>query len=299
MTINWQAVNFDWNHIKAFLLTIEQGSLSAAAKTLQVAQPTLSRQMAALERSLGIVLFERVGKGIEPTPQALALVEHVQIMAEAASALSLSAMGHNSSIAGTVRISCMVMAAFELSPVLKKLHQQYPNLQLDIMGTDTSSDLKRREADIAIRAYQPTEPDLIAKPLCDFELGLYATKSYAQSLGFPKTIEELTQAQFIGFTDGRDQYLEQLRSKGINVSDAQVMLRGNSHLAHWTLAKQGLGIGVMFTNIAEQCEHMVRLCPEQVVFEGQYWLVVHRELHTSRRVRVVFDEIYQTLGNSK
>ncbi|ODA35979.1 hypothetical protein A8L45_02180 [Veronia pacifica] len=296
--MNWQAVNFDWNHIKAFLLTVEQGSLSAAAKTLQVAQPTLSRQMAALEKSLGIVLFERVGKGIEPTPQALALVEHVKTMAEAASALSLSAMGQTSSIAGTVRISCMVMSAFELSPVLKQLHQQYPNLQLDIMGTDHSSDLKRREADIAIRAYQPTEPDLIAKRLCDFELGLYATKSYAQELGFPETIADLTQAQFIGFTDGRDQFREQLHSKGIYVTDAQIMLRANSHFAHWALAQQGLGVGVMFTNVAQQCEHMVRLCPDQVVFEGQYWLVVHRELHTSRRVRVVFDHLYKTLGGS-
>jgi DNA-binding transcriptional LysR family regulator len=66
--MDWKAVTFDWNRARAFLVTAEEGSLSAAARALGMAQPTLGRQVAALERELGVALFERVGRGLTLTP---------------------------------------------------------------------------------------------------------------------------------------------------------------------------------------------------------------------------------------
>ncbi|MEO1276348.1 MAG: LysR family transcriptional regulator, partial [Pseudomonadota bacterium] len=103
--MNWQRVAFDWNQAKAFLATAETGSLSAAARALGLSQPTLSRQVAALEADLGVALFERIGRSLSLTGPGLELVEHVRAMGEAAGRVSLVAAGRSDAIEGRVSIS--------------------------------------------------------------------------------------------------------------------------------------------------------------------------------------------------
>ena len=103
--MNWQAIRFDWNQVRAFLATIEEGSLSGAARVLGQTQPTLGRQVAALEEDLGLTLFERSGRKLIPTPAALEMADHVRAMGEAATRLSLAASGQSQSVEGTLRIT--------------------------------------------------------------------------------------------------------------------------------------------------------------------------------------------------
>ena len=103
--MNWRSVKFDWNRARAFLVTAEEGSLSAAARALDMTQPTLSRQVDALEKELGLVLFERAGRGLFLTPSGLELLEHVRNMGEAASRVSLSASGQSQAIEGKIKIT--------------------------------------------------------------------------------------------------------------------------------------------------------------------------------------------------
>src|SRR6185436_11045290 len=103
--MDWRSVDFDWNQARAFLITAEEGSFSAAARALRMAQPTIGRQVAALERALGITLFERVGTSLELTSSGLELVEHARAMGEAATRVSLTATGRASEIAGSVCIT--------------------------------------------------------------------------------------------------------------------------------------------------------------------------------------------------
>ncbi len=117
--MDWRSVTFDWNRARAFLVTADEGSLSAAARALGMAQPTLGRQMTALEQELGVVLLERVGRGLALTPSGLELVEHVRAMGEAAGRVSLTASGRSQSIEGTIRITTTeVYAAFVLPPMI-------------------------------------------------------------------------------------------------------------------------------------------------------------------------------------
>lgn len=83
----------DWNHLHAFLETAQRGSLSGAARTLGLTQPTLSRQIAALEQQLGVTLFERVGRTLRPTDAGLSLLDHARTMGAAADDLALAATG--------------------------------------------------------------------------------------------------------------------------------------------------------------------------------------------------------------
>ena len=109
-------MKFDWNRARAFLVTAEEGSLSAAARALGMAQPTLGRQVRALEEELGVALFERVGRGLNLTPGGLELADHVRAMGDAATRVSLTASGQSQSIEGTVTITATeVESAFILS----------------------------------------------------------------------------------------------------------------------------------------------------------------------------------------
>ena len=123
----WQSHHFDWNRARAFLVTVEQGSLSAGARALGLTQPTLGRQVAALEKELGVTLFERVGQGLKLTESGHELVRHVKAMGEAADQLSLAASGQSQNLEGTVVISASdIEAVFMLPGVIEQIRIELP-----------------------------------------------------------------------------------------------------------------------------------------------------------------------------
>ena len=182
--MDWSAVSFDWNRLRAFLVTAEEGSLSAAARALGLAQPTLRRQVDALQQDLGVVLFERFGRGLELTPAGTALIAHARKMGDAAMALSLAAQGQSDNVAGLVTVSASdAYAGLLLPPVLKRLKAAHPSITIRLVAENTATDLMRREADIAVRNFRPEEPDLIAKRLPAAAANLFASDSYLASHG--------------------------------------------------------------------------------------------------------------------
>ncbi len=296
--MDWASVTFDWNRARAFLVTAEEGSLSAAARALGMTQPTLGRQVTALEEELGVALFERVGRGLALTPSGLELVEHVRAMGDAASRVSLAASGQSQSIEGSICITASeAYAAFVLPPIVETLRRSAPGITIEIVASNAVSDLRRREADIAIRHVRPTDQDLIAKRMSDDPLQLYATPAYLDRIGNPKSFADFTRADFIGFDETQPQ-LDGFNAKGFNLTARNFPILTGSHLVHWELVKQGLGIGVMPLQIGDAEPAVTRILPEMDPFEIPVWLVAHRELNTSRRVRLVFDLLSQELSAS-
>ena len=109
--MNWQSMSFDWNQARAFLATAEEGSLSAAARAIGQTQPTLSRQVAALEQDLGVTLFERIGRSLSLTQSGLELLDHFRAMGDAANRISLTASGQSQAIEGRVSITATDVTA--------------------------------------------------------------------------------------------------------------------------------------------------------------------------------------------
>jgi len=294
--MDWRAVRFDWNRARAFLVTAEEGSLSRAAEALSMTQPTLGRQVSAIEKELGVALFERSGRGLELTPNGLDLLEHARAMGEAANRLSLTASGRSDALEGVVCITATeVEAAYVLPPIVAELRADYPGIEIEIIASSTSSDLKRREADIAIRAYRPTQPDLIGRKIKDVRARLYATPAYLETLGNPTHLADLVTAQFLGFDRTRE-FVDGLNERGVPVTLEQFSIVTNNHLVHWELVKQGVAIGVMPEDIGDAEPTVMRVLPDQ--FDGfpiELWLVAHREVRTSRRLRVVFDVLAAAL----
>lgn len=295
-SMDWKAVNFDWNRARAFLVTAEEGSLSAAARALGMAQPTLGRQVDALEKELGVVLFERVGRGLALTPSGLDLLDHVRAMGVAANQMSLTASGHSQSLEGDVLISASeAYSAFLLPPIIAQLRAQAPGVHIEIVASNAPSDLQRREADIAMRNFRPTEPDLIAKKVRDDPGSFYATPDYLEKVGNPKSTDDLTGVDFIGF-NRTDQMVNMMVGLGMKVTQENFPIVSENHLVQWQMVKQGLGLGVITDLIGEKEPAVVRALPDLAPIMVPIWLTAHREVRTSRRVRFVFDLLADALG---
>ena len=277
------------------MVTAEEGSLSAAARALGMAQPTLGRQVDALEQELGIVLFERVGRGLKLTPGGWELLEHVRAMGNAASKISLTAMGQSQSIDGSICIAASeIYASLVLPPIIANLRLLEPGIMVEIVASDAPSDLYRREADIAIRNFRPTEPDLIAKKIRDVPARLYATPDYLSRIGNPSQPIELRIADFINL-DRNGQLIAGLNAMGLELSKDNFPVLAENFTVMWALVKQGVGIGILDGNIGDAEPLVERVIPDLAPVIFPIWLVAHRDLNTSRRMRRVFDLLAEAL----
>lgn len=293
--MDWRSVKFDWNKARAFLVTAEEGSLSAAARALSMAQPTLGRQVSGLEQELGIVLFERVGRGLRLTTSGVELLKHVRDMGDAAGRVSMNALGQSQTLEGTICISASeTYAAVLLPPIIAKLRILEPGIHVEIVVANHASDLRRREADIAIRNFRPTEPDLIAKKVGDADAVLYATPGYIDRIGNPTTTEELRHAHFVNLDHG-GMMMKGLNRLGLGLTEENFPLLTESYLVMWELVRQGAAIGILDAYIGDSDPNVKRVLPDLEPLIFPIWLVSHSELNTSRRIRRVFDFLAEEL----
>lgn len=295
--MNWQAINFDWNQVRSFLATAEKGSFSAAARVLEQTQPTVGRQVAALELSLGVKLFERVGNSLNLTRTGAELLVHVRDMADIANRISITAMSQSQTIEGQVRITASdVMSAYHLPPILRQIRLSAPRLEIDVVAANDLRDIQRREADIAIRHVRPTQPDLIARLVTEMTAHFYASSSYLDLVGRPKNEDDLAKLDFVGMGDV-DTMIGYLNPAGIPVTAQNFRTGSKSGIVSWELVRQGLGISVMSDDIAEMTPGVERVLPGREPFKFPVWLTTHSELHTARRIRLVFDLLAEQLDS--
>ena len=296
--MNWQAVSFDWNQARAFLATAEEGSLSAAARALGQTQPTLSRQVAALEDGLGVTLFERVGRSLSLTQSGLELLDHFRAMGDAASRISITASGQSQAIEGHVRITASdTVATYRLPPVLKRLRETAPGIEIEIVASNEVRDLQRREADIAIRHVRPEQPDLIAKLVGEMTAHFYASTAYLDKHGRPRSPSDVSEAVFIGLPE-MTPHLPVLNNLGLSLTQGNFKVTTSSGAVVVELVRHGLGISMLTKQDAALMPELEPVLPELDPIPIPIWLVTHRELHTSRRIRLVFDFLAESLSQS-
>ncbi|MEM8555445.1 MAG: LysR family transcriptional regulator [Pseudomonadota bacterium] len=289
--MDWRAVTFDWNRVRAFLVTAEEGSLSAAARALGATQPTLSRQVDALEQDIGVALFERQGRGLHLTPAGHELLEHARQMGDGASNMALAIAGQTDDLAGEVSISASdIYAARLLPPVLAQLHQQYPGLRIEVVADNTISDLRRHEADIAIRNVRPEGGDLIARKLRDAEARLYAAPRLLDHLGRPSDPSGFAGATCVEI-DGSGALRGLLAAQGFPVDQMHFPWRTQNFVVAWELVRRGDAIGVLDARIGDADCEVERILPDIVAARFPVWLVAHRDVQRARRLRVVWDAL--------
>ena len=284
-----------WELYRSFLAVVEEGSLSAAARTLGITQPTVGRHVDALERALGCVLFTRSQQGFAPTEAARALQPYAQALRSTAAALLRAAASQGDGAAGTVRISASEVVGVEvLPPILERLRRRHPALVIELSLSNVLSDLLHSDADIAVRMVRPTQDALIARRIGVIELGLHARRSYLAQHGTPTDWPGLARHAAIGF-DRETPYLGGLRSRFPAMRRAGFALRSDSDLAQLAMLRAGLGIGVCHVPLARSDRRLARVLPELFSIELDTWIAMHEDLRDSTRCKAVFDELVSGL----
>ena len=188
-----------------------------------------------------------------------------------------------------------IMATYHLPPVLKKLRDIAPGIEVDVVASNEVRDLTRREADIALRHGRPEQPDLIAKLVAESTAHLYASQAYFDRCGRPATVGDLADAEFIGFEEpGR--MIEFLNAMGLPLTRRNFKLTTASGTAMLEFVRQGLGISIFVKETAELVPGLEQVLPHFDPIPVPTWLVTHRELHTSRRIRLVFDLLAESFA---
>jgi DNA-binding transcriptional LysR family regulator len=286
---------FDWRLIRCFLAGLEHGSLLRAARALGSSQPTMGRYLSELESQLGVVLFERTGRGLKPTTAALALADSARAMETHALALSATLMQQQAQLGGTVRITASeAIATLALPLVLRDMRRALPSIQVEVVSSNTVSNLLRREADIAIRMVRPDQSTLVARKIGEIAMGVYASRHYLDRRGVPLKIDDLARHDLIG-DDLSDNIIRHARKLGHAFVPQSFALRCDSAMVQWNAVRSGYGLGFMGSFQARQEPDLVQVLPALRIPALTVWLAVHREIRTSARIRAVFDFLAQQL----
>lgn len=280
---------FDWSLIRSFLAALDHGSLLGAARALGSTQPTLGRHIAELESQLGVVLFERTGRGLLPTEMATRLADSARAMEGSADQLVRSVSGAQAGISGTVRITAsQPVACFVMPPVLAQMRTALPEVQVELVAGNQMSNLLRREADIALRMVQPEQASLVAKRIAKVTLGAYAHRDYLRRRGTPRQIADLLTHELIG-NDRDETILRAFAGFGHPVGREAFAFRSDDLIAYWEAVRAGLGVGFLADYLARTDNQLVPLLPMLKIPPIPIWLTVHREIRTSPRIRAVYD----------
>jgi DNA-binding transcriptional LysR family regulator len=289
------ARDISWELYRSFLGVLTEGSLSGAARALDIAQPTVGRHIAALEKSLGLALFTRSQTGLMPTEAAQSLRGFAESMQSTAASLERAAASQGAGVRGTVRVTCSDVIGVEvLPPIVTALRDQYPDLTVELVLTNRVQDLLRREADIAVRMAPPRQALLVARRIGQIKVGLHAHQRYLDRHGTPSGIADLAAHSLIGF-DEATEFIRNASKALPGWRREAFALRTDSDLAQLALIRSGSGIGICQVAIARRDDAIVRILPKQISLSLETWITMHEDLRNSPRCKVTFEALVKGL----
>lgn len=285
---------FDWSLIQSFLAVAQNGSFSGAARDIGQSQPTIGRHVERLQEQLGAVLFQRGNQGYDLTATGQALLTHAQAMQAEAANISIIAEGRSEEVRGTVRITASeIVATYILPGIIARLLAEEPELQVELVASNTNENLLQREADIAVRMVKPEQQDLIARKIGEIELGLFASQSYITRAGLPERIKDIGNHTLLGY-DRSDLMIRGIAQFGLDIKREDFAFRVDDQVAYLEALRAGVGIGAAQKRQAEVYE-LVEVFSDLKIPSLPVWLAAHSELRTSARVRRVFDYLVDHL----
>lgn len=287
--------DFNWALIPSFLAAHSQGSLLGAARALGISQPTVGRHLQQLERQLGTPLFERTPRGLVPTAAAARLAEAARTMESGALTLLRGAQQAQTTLSGTVRLSAsQPVACHVLPPLLARLRESQPGIRIELVASNALSDLVRREADIAVRMVRPTQGALVARKLGEVTLCACAHQDYLRRCSTPEQPADLLTHALIG-NDRQTEIERGFATMGHAIEPERFVLRTDDLIAYWAAVRAGLGIGFVARYLLREDPLVRALLPQLNLPRLPVWLVVHREIRSSRRVKAVWDFLVREL----
>lgn len=289
----------NWDLYRSFLCVLREGSLSGAARSLGLTQPTIGRHIDALEQSLGLSLFTRSQSGFIATEDAHALQPYAETLAATSAALLRAASGRGGAVdevRGTVRVTASEVIGVEvLPPILARLRASHPGITIELAISNRFEDLLRRDADIAVRMQRPEQDVLVARRIGDIELGFHARRDYLERHGTPVGWSDMAGHALIG-VDTENAFTRKLLPLLEGAAGASFALRSDSDLVHLAAIRAGLGIGICQVRLAQRDPSLVRVLPELLNIPLDTWLAMHGNLRTNPACAATFAALAEGLG---
>jgi len=288
----------DWNDLRYFLAVARNGSTLAAGRALRVSQTTVARRIAALEAAIGFPVFEKRQSGYALTPAGQELLQRAQQVETTANAFAEAAAAQSREVKGTVKITTEeVYSITILAPLLRELHEHYPEILIDLDASQQVRDLGAGEADISLRSTKGADQPagLVGRQLCIDDWALYCSRDYAARHGVPRTLAELKQHAFIGGGGGNlwIHYQSWLQALGLESNVAMHHATSGGLLSG---VRSGFGIAVLPCIIADADTELVRCVPPRGDHGRILWLFTHERCRHTPRVRAVIDFLYERLS---
>lgn len=284
----------DWNDLRFFLAIARTGTLSAAAKRLNVTQSTVGRRLAALETSMGVRLLQRVADGYEPTIAGEAIRPYAERMEGDAASLELEVSGKDTRLEGVVRVTSLQMVASHLlAPCFAKLHHMHPLILLEVTPNLPTTALSAHDVDISVRLTAFEQHELVVRSLGYMGFGLYATKTYLDRYGIPDTQAGCVGHRLITFINPH--LPAQAAWVADHAADAITVMRtDNYEMQHWAVVCGG-GIALLPRFRGDADTTLQRITTHAPIPGAEISLGVHRENRHTPRVRTVLDCIFETV----
>jgi DNA-binding transcriptional LysR family regulator len=288
---------FDWNDLRYFLTVAREGSTLAAGRALRVSQTTVARRIAALEKALGVPLFEKRQAGYALTPAGQELRSRAELVEASATSFADAASAQSRDTSGTVRITTQdIFGVTLLAPVLRELHERHPEIMIELDDSQDFRDLGEGEADIALRsATGELGAGVVGRRLGPDHWTLYCSRDYAAQHGVPRTRAQLKNHAFIG---GGGPKLWRAYSAWLHDLDLddRVIMHHTSAMGMMSAIRSGLGIAVLPCVVADSDPDLIQCVPPRDGHNRTMWLVTHERVRKSPRVRVVIDFLYDRLS---
>ncbi len=289
----------NWDDARVFLAVCRESTLRGAARVLGVDQATVGRRIASLERSLSATLFLRTSEGYVLTAVGEAALKSVEKMEHSALELERQIQGLDDRLTGIVRVSTTDSLAIDfLIPAITRLHEKHPDVRVQLDASTQFLSLSKREVDIAVRNARPENPDLIARRIARWPVGLFASQAYLEVHGVPESGTAFEGHDLVMYQP----YLEGSKEVTL-VSEPVGRGRIVSSLSSSLLVRRSIAAGIGLGEIPVymgRMDGLIRLWPErtrQVPYD--VWLVTHEDLRHTARVRGVIDEIVSAFSQAE
>ncbi len=284
----------DWDKLRVFHAAAEHGSFTRAADALDMSQSAVSRQVSAIEHDLGVPLFHRHARGLMLTEQGEMLFHTASEILLKLDDVRAQLQESRERPSGTLRATTTVgLGSTWLTDRLHRFVELYPDISLQLILENEELDLSMRQADVAIRLQQPTQPDLIQRRLFTVHFHIYAAPDYLERFGEPKTLEELDQHRIVSFGVPVPQYLRHLnwlemagRNRG---APRRPVVLINNVFALRRAVRNGIGIGTLPDYMVEKEPRLVKILPQAEAPSFETYFVYPSELRNSARIEAFRD----------
>lgn len=286
-----------WDDLRLIRAIAETRSLAGAAEALAVNHSTIFRRLGALEQALGTRLFERARSGYVATTAGEEVTRLAERMADDIAAMERRITGHDLRPSGELRVTTTdTLLLHLLTPVFASFRAAYPEIRLEVILSNQSVSLTKRDADVAIRASDRPGDTLVGRRVASHAWAVYGPASMA---GAPSaSINELRRHNWVGFAEplAGIKAAKWLRER---VGDDHVVYRINSLVGLAEAVVAGVGLAVLPCFVGGAIPGLVRLGGQDPELDTGLWVLTHPDIRQTARVRCFMEHAGRELSRRR